>query len=582
MTSDAATGPVEAERGLSATVPAKAAATFAAAQRPPSPWRRLGRIVLEIAAAVLPALGFTAWSRTIDVDPMQRVGQISGIAALHFRFALSSIVLVLIMLAVHRWGSAAVRDLAKRMGCAAAAGLATGLVAGGMAVALRGTPWALWAGQADYGPLIDAVETHDLGRLPAHYPPLFPALMGLASDITGKPVAYSLQDLQLLGTALFGPAAYLAWRMVLKPLWALAVGVVAMLPFIEPVKPYPQITLIMFIPVAVALVRKIRHSATLTARKALLIGIGFGLILGLLFLLYSGWFIWCTPGLLVAAAVVLPWRTGLRPALILSGSTLVVFLAVTWVHMRGIFNSEGGLSDDYFYWDTCTDPAYIAMWRNDRPFGAGSVWPPIGELGGVGLFTVLLVAGAGVALALAWRRTVVIAIGFSIVGAWVIRMWLASEMYATGSVRLYPRTTMVVLYGLLLLTGLAVFFAAEGIRRQLGLRDSGGGPSRRAAPTAVLLIPLLFLFASAGSATIDRYMPNQRHDGNGYFAWTAQTSPTKEGTCSPYAKELCGAAPVSNETPQCGPGLAPPTAPRSLGRSAPVRLGAGQPSSQQG
>ena len=41
---------------------------------------------------------------------------------------------------------------------------------------------------------------------------------------------------------------------------------------------------------------------------------------------------------------------------------------------------------------------------------------------------------AGLAGILAGRRTVVIAIGFSIFGAWVIRMWLASQMYSTGTV----------------------------------------------------------------------------------------------------------------------------------------------------
>jgi galactan 5-O-arabinofuranosyltransferase len=488
------------------------------------------------------------------------------------------------MLAVHRWGAAGARAITKRLGCAAAAGLATGLVAGGIVVALRGTPWALWAGGADYAPIIQALQADNLNNVLAHYPPLFPALLGAWSDISGKPLAYALQDLQVVGTALFGPAAYLAWRMVLPPPWALAVGVVAMLPFIEPVKPYPQITLIMFIPVAVALVRKVRHSASLTPPRAILAGVGFGLVLGMLFLLYSGWFIWCAPGLLVATALVLPWRKGLKPALLLCASTLAVFLAVAWVHLRGLFNETGGLSDAYFYWDTCTDPAYIAMWRNDRPFGAGDVWPPIGELGGVGLFTVLLAAGAGVALLLAWRRTVVIAIGFSILGAWLIRMWLASEMYATETVRLYPRTTMVVLYGLLLLAGLAVYFAAAAIGRQLSRRDTNAGDSvpsesgagdrgapdggpevtRGGAPTAILLIPLLFLFAAAGSATIDRYMPSQRQDGNGFFAWIAQTVPTLEGACSPYAKEMCDAAPIYDETPQCGPGLPPPTRPRSM------------------
>ncbi len=530
---------------------------------------RLGRIGLEIAAAVLPAIAFTAWARTIDVNPMTRVGQVSGMATLQFRFAICAALLAVVMFAFHRFGSESARSLAIRLGCAAAAGLATGLVAGGMVVALRGTPWALWAGAADYTPLIQALQTHDLRNLPAHYPPLFPTLMGAWAFISDQPLTYGLQDLQFLGTAMFGPAAYLSWRMVLKPQWALAIGVVAMFPFIEPVKPYPQITLIMFVPVVVALLRALRHSAGLTLARAALIGAGFGVMLGLLFLLYSGWFVWCAPGVLLAAAILIPWRAGYRPALVLGGAATLAFVAVAFVHLRGLFNSTGGVSDAYFYFDTCSDPAYIAMWRNDRPYGAGPIWPPLGELGGVGLFTVLLAAGAGLAVLLAWRRTIVVAIGFCIAGAWFIRMWLAGEMYATETVRLYPRTTMVVLYGLLLLTGLAVYFVAEAVKRLVAQHRDAGSQSRL-APTALALIPLMFLFASAGSATIDKYMPSMRADGNGYFAWIAQTYRTYEGWCSPYAGDLCGATAIEDKTPQCGPGLAPPTRPRSLGRLAEI------------
>ena len=260
----------------------------------------------SVGAAVL----FLLWSRTIDVNPMQRVGQVSGEAVLQARFAVAAIVLVAAMLAVRRWGPPAAGRLAARLGCAVAAGLTTGLVAGGIAVAVRGTPWALWAGGGDYAPLIAALQTHDLRQLPSHYPPLFPAIMGAWSSLSGKPLAQGLQDLQLLGTAMFGPAAYLAWRLVLRPGWALLVGVVAMLPFIEPVKPYPQITLVMVVPVFVFLLRTLRRSAALSPRRAAAVGLGFGVGLGLLFLLYSGWFVWCAPGLVAAAR---SWCPGARP-----------------------------------------------------------------------------------------------------------------------------------------------------------------------------------------------------------------------------------------------------------------------------
>jgi galactan 5-O-arabinofuranosyltransferase len=520
-------------------------------------WGRAGRIGLEALAAVVPALAFAAWASTIDVNPMQRIGQVSAMATLQLRFAVCAVILVAAMLAAHRWGSERTRALAIRLGCAAAAGLATGLVAGGIVAALHGTPFSLWAGRDDYVPMIEALHTRDLSNLQDHYPPLFPVLLGVWSSLSDQPAAYALQQLQIVGTALFGPAAYLAWRLVLRPAWALAIGVVAMLPFIEPVKPYPQITLVMLVPVVVALLRRLRNSAGLPLPRAALVGGAYGLLLGVLFLLYSGWFVWLAPGVLVAAAVVVPWRTGWRSAVTLAGTALVVFTAVSFIHLRALFSSTGGSSDKFFYFDTCTDPAYIATWFNDRPFFAGPFWPLPGELGGVDLFTVVLVAGAGVALALGWRRTAVIGIGFGMLSAWLFRMWLAGAMQESGTVRLYPRTTAVMLYGLLLLTGLAVYFAAQAAR--------GRFDRARLAPTAILLIPLLFLFASAGSATINRYMPNERFDSTGWFAWIAHTDVQydTDGVCSPYAGVHCGEHWVVPPNP-CRPGAEPATQYRSL------------------
>ncbi len=530
-----------------------------------STWLRARLIGLEVLAAVVPALAFAAWAATIEVNPMERIGQISAMAELQLRFALVSILLVAAMVAAQRWGSAQLRALATRLGCAAIAGLATGLVAGGVVAALHGSPFGLWAGRDDYRALIEYIERFD-GLNNLYYPPLFPAIMQWWAELSGQPIAYGVKELQIVGTAMFGPAAYLAWRQLLRPQWALAVGVVATLPFIEPVKPYPQITLVVLVPVLVALLRRLRRSADLSLRAAALIGVGYGVVLGLVFLFYSGWFIWLAPGLLAAAALLVPWRTGLRPALTLAGSATVAFLAVSFVHLRALLSREGARSDAYFYFDVCKEPTYVATWFNDRPFYSGPWWPLPGELGGVGLFTVLLAAGAGVALMLGWRRTVVIAIGAGIVSAWLMRMWLAGNMYATGKVTLYPRTTAVVLYGLLLLTGLGVYFAAEAVRRYLERNNVAPAERTRIAPTAILVIPLLFLFASAGSATIDKHMPNRRADSTGWFAWLAHTEKQYDtGICSPYAGEYCGEQFYWPENTPCAPGRIPPIEYRSLG-----------------
>jgi hypothetical protein len=505
------------------------------------PWLRPVLIFAEAVTATVPAVLFVAWSKNIDVDPLTRIGQVSGLAALQLRFAIISIVLVAALVLIHRFGTEAVREAATRIGCALVAGLATALAAGGTAVAVRHTPWALWANLGDNHWILD--WTHrmlDGNDVPDYYPPMSMWALVEWSRVSGKPPEYALQDIQLFGSALFGPAAYLAWRLTLRPVWALAIGVTASLPFFEPVKPYAQITLVMLIPVLVKFLHELRYAGRLRWWRVVVLGLIFGAGIGLLFLLYSGWFVWTAAGILVAALVVMPWRGGLARGAVLCGVTLATTVAVSWVHLRGLLDSSGGTSDRYFYFDTNTEPTYFAMWRNDRAVGAGPVWPPLGELGGVGVFTLLLAAGAGVAIWFGWRRTVVLALGCFAASAWVMRMWLASEQYSTMTVRLYPRTTMVLLYCVLLLTGFGVRHAVTW------LRERPGRQPLRLAPVGLLLVPLLFVFASAGSATADKYMPPETLESRGtfgFFTYMAQHTPLLEGGCPQYGRQHGGCTP---------------------------------------
>jgi len=496
---------------------------------------------LEIVTSIVAALALPLWARTIRVDPLDRIGQVSGLAAIGLRYAVAAAVLLGLLLLAHRFLPVRHRPLVTRLGCTAVAGLATGLIAGGIVVALRDTPWALWVGDGDYRQVLIWIRMINEGQpIPHHYPPLIMYIIGGWGGVTGMPLAYALKDIQIVGTALFGPAAYLAWRLVLRPGWALGVGVVAMMPFVEPVKPYPQITLVMLVPVVIAFLQRIRRASELSLGRSALVGVVFGAGIGLQFLLYSGWFVWMAPGVALAFLVITPWRTALRRALLIAGTALATFTVVGWVHLQGLFSATGGINDAYFYADTYTDPAYIAMWRNDRPGGFASEWPPLGELGGVGVFTILLTIGLAVAIWLGWRRTAVIVLVSTAAGAWLIRMWLASEMYGSGLVRLYPRTTMIILYGLLILTGLAVMYAVDLVRRWNASRvEPLSLPS--AVPAGLMLIPLVFFFAVAGSATADRYMPNESKDRTGYFSWIAQKQRLLDGTCPKYGKvhDLC-------------------------------------------
>jgi galactan 5-O-arabinofuranosyltransferase len=495
------------------------------------PWLSPVLGLVEVLVATVPAVLFVAWSRNIDVDPLTRVGQVSGLAALQLRFAIISIALVAILVLVQRFGSAGLHEAATRIGCAIIAGLATALPAAGVAVAVRHTPWALWAREGDNGWMLTwAHQLLDGKDIPDHYPPM--SLWALAewSRISGHPPEYALQDIQLFGAALIGPFAYLAWRLSLRPVWALFVGVVASLPFFGPVKPYSSIVLVTMVPVLTKFLQLLRRAAQLAWWRAVVLGLVCGAGIGVMVLLYSGWFAWAAPGVLLAALVVTPWRSAPGRALVFALTAAAAMVAVSWVHLRALLDSAGATSDRYFYFDTNTEPTYIAMWRNDRPLGAGPVWPPLGELGGVGVFTLLLIAGVGLAIWFGWRRTAVLALGCVAASAWVVRMWLASEQYQTMSVRLYPHTTVVILYCLLALAALGVAYAITWWRERP--RQSGF----RMAPVGLLLVPLLFLFASSGSAAADTFMPQGARQSMGFFTYITHHTRLLDGGCPQYGQ----------------------------------------------
>lgn len=485
--------------------------------------------LLEIGVALAALTIYLAWSGTITVNPLDRIGQVSGLAGLQFRFVLLGLVLIAAVLLFSRIRRGAWAGLAGRLATAAVAGLAGAMIAGGVLVALRGTAWALNANHGDSGALIRWAETLLRGEsMPSNYPPLSVYALAGWSWLTGEHPGFALQDVQVIGTALFPPMAYLAWRLVLRPGWALGIGVVSSLPLIDPYKPYANLTLVIFIPVLIRFMRSMRRAEEAGARRLALAGAGFGVAFGLLFLLYSGWYVWSAPGAVLALLLVFPWKSAPGKGILLLGVTAAVFALVSIRHLYGLLSgAAGGTKDQYFFFDTYVDPAYFAMWRTDLP-GPVGVWPPHGELGGVGVFTIVLIAGLALALALGLKRTMVITVAACLAGTWLLRFYFASRMYAENAVQLYPRTVAELVYCLLLLTGFAVYLA---VQRYGTLRPSFALPARIG-----LLAAMLLLLGSAGSAIADRYMP--RNDNSlGSLAWVAQVNRTPDGRCSPYVPD---------------------------------------------
>ncbi len=472
-------------------------------------------VALEVLVAFGTAVLFLVTCLLIRVNPMDRLGQISGLASLELRFFLFGITMIIALVVSKQVREGRTFGMTSRLVCAAIAGLATGLVAGGLMVALRGTPWGLNGKGGDAGALASWATAIQRGEaLPPTYPPLALHVLARYSDLMSMTPDLALKHLQILGVAVAGPCAYLSWRLLLRPSWALPIGVVATLPLLEPYKPFPNLVLVVFLPLAILYLKSLREISKRTPIQIARAGAGFGLVFGVLCLTYSGWFQWAAPGLFVAALAVFPWRAAWRKGLGLLALTGAVFGLITWQYLKGVlFDPAGKIADTYVYFDVLTEPTYIAMWRNDTP-GVVGVWPPIGELGGVGLFTIALCVGLGLAVALGRRTTLVIGVGSTMVGAWLLRFFYARMMSETKLVQLYPRTTPLILYCLLILVGYAIYWLVQ--------RASAESPWR--GPWALVggVCALLLLLGSTGAATADRYMPaNTTPPGAGWLTWNA-------------------------------------------------------------
>ena len=93
--------------------------------------------------------------------------------------------------------------------------------------------------------------------VPVAYPPGVINLIAWTAELTGGSTVDALKLIHIVGTAVFGPVAYLAWRLVLPPLWALAVTLVAAVPLLEPYKPYTTVVLVVLVPVLVRLLSEL-------------------------------------------------------------------------------------------------------------------------------------------------------------------------------------------------------------------------------------------------------------------------------------------------------------------------------------
>ncbi|MER7750481.1 hypothetical protein [Kitasatospora sp. NPDC097643] len=516
----------------------------------------------EALVSIVAAFGFALICTRIDVNPLNRVGQVSGLAMIQKYAAVVGLPVLAVLLYTAYRGSVARNQLAQRLVCAAVAGLSTGVVAGGIVVALNGTQWGLGGQEGDPGNLIGMANDMLRGQgLPGVYPPGFPAAMAIWSKLfyggVGG-VGYALKDIQLICTALVGPMAYLSWRLLLRPFWALLIAVPSAILFLDPIRPYSHVTMIVMVPMLAGALRELRRAHELTARSTLLRGIGFGVSFGVMFLWYSGWFVWAAPGVFVLTLFVIPWRQGaarIKRVLLFLGATLVSAGVVGSPLLYELVRLGAQAKDRYAYLSVYIDPAYIMGWASDR--NAGMTYhdfPWRGELSGQSAYTLMLLAGAALALGLGLRSITVRTVAATLVSAWLLRFYFASHLAQAKAVQLYPRTTWIILYALMILAVLGLMFAVQrgtGWLRTVQRIGVDGGPAPLTLGSSVTgrlvagAVCAVALFATmAASWSVDRYMPttkpefvptaNAKGVDMGADAWRAHILVNKNGKCPKY------------------------------------------------
>lgn len=471
---------------------------------------RISQLPFEFVVALLAAGGMVFVSRFVrsvanpSFEQDIRAGHVSALAAMQIPFFLVVSLSLLIVLAAPRIPK--FRKMALSFSPALLAGATTGFIAGSINIALAGTNWPLFGNIGDSGVIINWVTDFRNGNpLPETYPPGYLWLIAGISKILHAPIEFSAKFAQILTIAISGPIAYVAWRIAVGPFLALALGVISFLPLLSPYKPYPNLVLVVLFALIVKLANDLKIAGRADTRWSIIRGLILGALIGASALLYSGWFLWSAAGIFLLIISIFPWKQGravIKKSLMFFASLFVGMLAISGFHIWAMIHGAlfgKAVSDSYFYNDTFVDPGYFVMSLGD--LAEVTSWPPQGELGGVGLFMIFLTAGLACSIAFKWHNNVVRTAVFLLFSALAARYFIATLMVYKNAVYLWPRTSAVILYCLLVATALSSqyfwnqFAAKSSVTHSTSTKAFG------------LLIGVSLLLSSGASSISSNYFP---------------------------------------------------------------------------
>jgi hypothetical protein len=473
----------------------------------------------EAAVAIAVGLAFPAlaamvlwldpWSVAERFDPLDRGHQVAAVSLLTLVLLGATSAWLLLLSPTsptdpepRRWPLTA----------AGLAGTASGVWAVGAMLALHGTPWSFFADQGDAGRYIEWAA--DLGARPAEYPPGGLWLLRGVAAVLGLSEAAALKPTTILVMALTGPLAYLAWRLVSGPTFALYAGVVVAVPFWHSYLPMRRIVLFLILPVIVAGARALLAERPLPGLGNLGRTAALGAALGLLVLVYSGWTYFIAFALLPLAVLGIVrllrdeprarrTRLGLLAALVVPALLLVSPYVLPMLV------------------DTSARPtALVDDYAPNIEAALASV--PSAFLGetGLGLTLVVPVALLAVVVLRVRRSLLDLLIVAALGSAVVFRLLLLLRFGITENAGLFQRTTPVIGY-LLLVAAVrgVVLLARAGADTTVPIAKvaSAGRAFRQMALVAAAVLLVVNV-----PVDINAFMPAE--DGPGRFARVAHTT----------------------------------------------------------
>lgn len=496
---------------------------------------KIRQIPLELAVGLIAAALMVFVSRFVrsianpSFEQDIRVGHVSALAALQIPFFLVVAVALVLIVVAPRLPK--FQDLLVAFAPALLAGAATGYIAGSINIALAGTNWPLFGSSGDSGVILEWLRNFLSGEpLPETYPPGYLWFISFIAKLLHAPVEFSAKLAQIVATAAIGPIAYIAWRLVVGPFFALALGVIAMLPLISPYKPYPNLMLVILIALVVRFILDLRRVQATDRKWAIVRGLLVGTCVGASALIYSGWFVWSAMGIVAVVALNFPWKKGkfaVTNSLWFVGSTLLSIVVIGGIHLIPMLRETlfgHAVSDSYFYSDTFVDPAYYLMAQSDQSDGTG--WPPLGELGGVGIFMILLACAVAIAISFSWKNPIVQVSVLVVASALAARYFVATLMVYRNAVYLWPRTQAVLIFALLLIAAFVLRYLWNLLRKYAP--KSYSITSSRAG----LVVAFALILSSSVSSIASAYYPIDSNTTS-KFAFYSQHMPPVHVDCFP-------------------------------------------------